>query len=273
MVNPKRFHSNLWSAKYQAGYRPAVRRDWFHRFVLDPVFNPAANPRYEVALSLLQGGRRLLDVGCGQRPYALIYESLVDMSIGTEVVFSPHGTAAADVIGCAEAFPSASGSFDTILCTEALEHTRRPFQVMEEFARMLKPGGHLLLSAPFIYPVHEAPHDYWRFTAHGLEAICQGAGLDVVCIRPKGRALTALFVMLLHFTVWGLNLLSRFFPGSKPLRDVTVVRLALDEVQRGWLGVTSLLEPKGSEQALGLAAGCFIVATRRDRGDEALPTG
>lgn len=103
---------------------------------------------------------RLLDVGCGKRPYALIYERHVELSIGTEVQFSPYGTAAADLIGYAEELPFADASFDTILCTEVLEHTRHPFQVLTELARLLKPGGHLILSTPFIYPIHEALHDY-----------------------------------------------------------------------------------------------------------------
>lgn len=57
---------------------------------------------------------RLLDVGCGKRPYALIYERHVELSIGTEVQFSLHGTAAADLIGYAEELPFADASFDTI---------------------------------------------------------------------------------------------------------------------------------------------------------------
>jgi len=53
------------------------------------------------------------------------------MSIGAEVAFSPHGTAAADVIGYAGALPFASGSFDTILCTKVLEYTRQIFLLLE----------------------------------------------------------------------------------------------------------------------------------------------
>jgi SAM-dependent methyltransferase len=129
---------------------------------------------------------RLLDVGCGKRPYALIYDSLVEQSVGTEVAFSPHGTLAADVINYAENLPFSDRSFDTILCTEVLEHTRRPQQVVQEFARVLKPGGYLLLTVPFIYPVHEAPHDYWRFTNYGLRAICEAAGLTPLYVHQKG---------------------------------------------------------------------------------------
>jgi len=63
-MGPKSFYNSLWGIKRQADYRPAVRRDWFHGFVLDPIFDPTANPRHEVALALLHGGQRLLDIGC-----------------------------------------------------------------------------------------------------------------------------------------------------------------------------------------------------------------
>lgn len=66
---------------------------------------------------------RLLDVGCGKRPYSLIYDPLVEESVGTEVAFSLHGTVMADVICFGENLPFPSMSFDTILCTEVLEHT------------------------------------------------------------------------------------------------------------------------------------------------------
>ena len=120
---------------------------------------------------------RLLDVGCGKRPYSLIYDRLVDTSVGTEVSFSPHGTADADVLARAEALPFRDNSFDTVVCTEVLEHTQDPFRAIRELSRLLTRDGHLLLSVPFLYPVHEAPHDYWRLTPHGLEAMLQSAGL------------------------------------------------------------------------------------------------
>ena len=183
---------------------------------------------------------RLLDVGCGTRPYSLIYEPLVDMSVGTEVAFSPHGIEAADVICCAEALPFISNSFDTILCTEVLEHTRQPFQVMQEFARLLHPGGYLLLSVPFIYPVHESPHDYWRFTAHGLEAICESAGLTLIYVHSKGGIVATLVSLWIHLTVRCVNALSKLLGLSKPLREERAVRWFLAVPQWGYLWLSRL---------------------------------
>lgn len=63
-MNPKDFYTNLYRKKREVDYSPAVKRDWFHRLVIDPIFDPTANPRHKVALSLLHGGQRLLDIGC-----------------------------------------------------------------------------------------------------------------------------------------------------------------------------------------------------------------
>ncbi len=63
-MDPEKFYDDLWQAEDRGSRHPTAQRDWFHRFVLDPIFDPTANPRPEVSVSLLQGGQRLLDVGC-----------------------------------------------------------------------------------------------------------------------------------------------------------------------------------------------------------------
>jgi SAM-dependent methyltransferase len=170
---------------------------------------------------------RLLDVGCGKRPYALIYDQLVEQSVGTEVSFSPHSTAAADLICFAESLPFASASFDTILCTEVLEHTRQPFAVLAEFARVLRPQGHVLISVPFIYPVHEEPHDYWRFTRYGLQTACTSAGLQPVYVRSKGGPLATLISLSTNIAIRLLNLLSKTLGATPPLRERALMRIML----------------------------------------------
>ena len=169
----------------------------------------------------------LLDVGCGKRPYSLIYDALVSESIGTEVTFSPHGTSNADAICYAEALPFADASFDTILCTEVLEHTRLPQLAMQEFSRLLKPGGYLLLSMPFIYPIHEAPHDYQRFTKYGLQAIYEQVNLKPIYIHAKAGAVATLICLWAILMTKVINGISKGLKLSPPLRDRVPVRLAL----------------------------------------------
>jgi len=63
-MDPRSFYNKLWNAKSQPGYSSTIKRDWFHRLILDPIFDFTANPRHQVALRLLRGGHRLLDIGC-----------------------------------------------------------------------------------------------------------------------------------------------------------------------------------------------------------------
>ena len=207
---------------------------------------------------------RLLDVGCGKRPYSLIYDSLVTESFGTEVTFSPHGTDAADLISYAETLPFESHSFDTILCTEVLEHTRQPFQVLEEFARILKPNGHLLLSVPFIYPIHEAPHDYWRFTTHGLQSLCESVELTPLYVHAKGGIGATSLSLALLLIVRVLNAFSKVFNLSPPLREWKSIGWLLYALQQSYLWLAKTLPTPFWQAYIGswMTPGYVLVARK-----------
>lgn len=74
-----------------------------------------------------------------------------------------------DTVGDAHALPFENGSFNFILCTEVLEHLHSPWVAIAEMKRVLRPGGTLILTTRFVYPVHDAPHDYYRYTKYGLK--------------------------------------------------------------------------------------------------------
>ncbi len=67
-----------------------------------------------------------------------------------------------------------------------LEHVRRPQRVLRELALALRPGGRLLLVVPHEWEVHQAPHDYFRYTHHGVAYLLEQAGLEKIKIRPVG---------------------------------------------------------------------------------------
>ena len=73
------------------------------------------------------------------------------------------------VVSRAEAIPLRSASVDLVLSTEMLEHCPEPARVAGEVHRVLRPGGILVLTTPFVYVLHGWPHDYYRFTATGLQ--------------------------------------------------------------------------------------------------------
>jgi len=125
---------------------------------------------------------RMLDCGCGNAPYAGWYEPLVQRSVKFDAAAGPH----LDVVGFADVLPFASDTFDSILCTEVLEHVTDAERAASELFRVLRPGGHLLATVPYLYPTHEAPHDFRRLTHFGLRSLLERHGFEVVSVEAKG---------------------------------------------------------------------------------------
>lgn len=138
------------------------------------------------ALSRPDGqGLRVLDLGCGERPWAHLFghAHCVGIDLGTQ-------GARPDVIARAEALPFADGVFDLVFSSQVLEHVPRVAPALAECARVLRSGGRLVLSVPFYWPLHEEPHDYTRFTSHGLRRSLAEAGFDQVAVEPDCGSLT-----------------------------------------------------------------------------------
>jgi SAM-dependent methyltransferase len=113
--------------------------------------------------------------------------------------------------------PFASASFDTVLLLEVLEHVADAEGVLAEISRVLKPEGRLLISMPFLYPLHDAPHDYRRYTAPGLIQALSRAGMQAGRLVPRNAgfktvallaaiACAELMVDALHRRRWRLIL-------------------------------------------------------------------
>ncbi len=136
---------------------------------------------------------RLLDVGCGDKPYLEIFSPHVTEYLGVEHEAAFRQTASStrtrgpDVFYDGKRLPFADGEFDTVLSVQTLEHTPKPQALVREMARVLHPDGRLLLSAPFSFRLHEQPHDYFRYSPHGLRALCTEAGLVVERCEAMGN--------------------------------------------------------------------------------------
>jgi len=135
---------------------------------------------------------RLLDVGCGQRPYEALFLPHVTEYIGIEheATFGrTHASKSAkvpDFYYDGVRLPFEDKSFDTVLNVQVLEHTPEPGRLVSEMARVLKDDGLLILTAPFDFRLHEQPHDYFRYTPHGLRTLCEKAGLEITETAPMG---------------------------------------------------------------------------------------
>lgn len=140
--------------------------------------------------------KRLLDLGCGNKPYKEWYGPLTDYSIGCDAVQSSENLV--DNICLASELPYEDESFDTVFSTQVLEHVFEQQQMINEAARVLKPGGHVILSVPFTWELHEEPYDFFRLTKHGLKALFEKSGLEIVQIKANGGKWAALFQMMIN---------------------------------------------------------------------------
>jgi len=135
---------------------------------------------------------RMLDVGCGTKPYRSLFT--VDAYIGLDVdSASSRQRGVADQLYGGSAFPFCDESFDSVLCSQVLEHVFNPDCFLGEIARVLKPGGKLLLTVPFVWDEHEQPYDFARYSSFGLRAILENQGLAILQHEKLGADPTVLF--------------------------------------------------------------------------------
>ncbi|MBE0426192.1 MAG: class I SAM-dependent methyltransferase [Nitrospirae bacterium] len=125
----------------------------------------------------------LLDLGCGNVPLYDVYREYVTDNICIDWNKNPYLDYETDFNNF---IPLESNTFDTILCTDVLEHIAEPHKLFGEMARLLKPNGKLILAVPFYYWIHEEPHDYFRYTRYALQKFCKDNKLIVVELNSYG---------------------------------------------------------------------------------------
>jgi 2-polyprenyl-3-methyl-5-hydroxy-6-metoxy-1,4-benzoquinol methylase len=132
---------------------------------------------------------KLLDMGCGKVPLYSAYRPYVSDIQCIDWSNSPHGPIYLDKeCDLTEAIPYADQSFDTIVLSDVLEHLPEPSACWKEMHRLLKPGGKVLLNVPFLYQIHEAPNDYYRYTEFALRRFADQSGFEVVELSSLGGA-------------------------------------------------------------------------------------
>ncbi|MEO0795898.1 MAG: class I SAM-dependent methyltransferase [Verrucomicrobiota bacterium] len=127
----------------------------------------------------------LLDVGCGRQPYRSLFQNLTRYQ-GVDTASSVHDLPPDTVVFDGETLPFEDNSFDCAIATEVFEHVKRPAALFAEIRRVLRPGGQLMLTVPFIQALHESPYDFRRPTPFWLQETLQAAGFDGIEIAALG---------------------------------------------------------------------------------------
>lgn len=144
----------------------------------------------------------LLDVGCGQMPYKSLLKRTEnedggwDDYIGLDLEVNPIHDNQPDLTWDGRNIPMGDETVESILLTEVLEHVPEPAGVLDEISRVLKPGGVVLVTVPFLFPLHEVPYDYYRYTPFALSRLAEDAGFAVEELEALGGWDASLALMI-----------------------------------------------------------------------------
>jgi SAM-dependent methyltransferase len=156
----------------------------------------------------------LLDLGCGQVPLYGMYRHLAKSVTCTDWPHTLHPSPHLDLKSdLSRSLPFRGSTFDTVVLTDVLEHLAKPEILWCELQRILRGSGILIVGVPFLYWIHEEPHDYHRYTEHRLRLFCEESGFDVLELSAYGGPLDVaadtIAKILHHFAVlrWVVPLL------------------------------------------------------------------
>jgi SAM-dependent methyltransferase len=147
----------------------------------------------------------LLDAGCGKVPLYEVYRNLVSEVVCVDWANTfhpnPHLDLEADLN---QGIPFPDGRFDTVVSTDVLEHLANPNLFWAEVTRVLRPSGKVIVGVPFLYWLHEPPHDHYRYTRYRLSGFCDENGLSVLSLEEYGGPLAVV-----------LDVIGKNLPGTR----------------------------------------------------------
>ena len=185
----------------------------------------------------------VLDAGCGTSPYRDFLLRFADRYIGVDWGSTQHQARPDVVADLNVGLPIDSQSVDTVFCISVLEHLHAPHVAITEFARVLRPGGSLILQVPWQWHLHEVPHDYFRFTPFALRRMLADAGFSEIEISSQGGCFSMLCLKLNYLSL-------RVIRGPAAVRSILTWLLwpfwyvgqslapVLDRLDRNWAAET-----------------------------------
>lgn len=179
-----------------ARLKEIIRKHDFNPGFMGLFFNPfyfARKRLHQNIVALAHEVRgRILDVGCGSKPYQdyFGYREYIGLEIGG------RENTYADCYYDGKVFPFEDATFDSVITSQVLEHVFNPGDFLSEINRVLKDGGVLLLTVPFVWDEHEQPFDYARYSSFGLRHLMESHGFEIVDHRKSIDDIRAIFQMV-----------------------------------------------------------------------------
>jgi len=159
----------------------------------------------------------LIDFGCGSKPYR-DYFTNVSEYIGVDLKIDgwEHRQTTVDFFYDGKTIPFGDNHFDSMLCSEVLEHVFNIEELLAEFQRVLKPGASVLISTPFMWEEHEVPHDFARYTTDALYHLYQKHGFEIVDHHKTGNTIEVIMQFNLLYV-------KSLLPNNKIIRQVLML--------------------------------------------------
>jgi SAM-dependent methyltransferase len=172
------------------------------------------------------GDYRLLDVGCGAKPYEPLFAVYASSYVGVDPVDNPR----AELKGPVEDLPVEDGAFDVVLCNQVLEHCDDPVKAVTELRRVTASGGRVLVTTHGVMPYHPSPTDYWRWTHAGLEKLFTDNGAWAsVRVTPASGTTACLGMLVAMYLDLGFRRVGLGFFAKPLVAAINTVAMATDE--------------------------------------------
>jgi len=147
-------------------------------------------------ISQLMNEGKLLDVGCGSKPYEKMFDVEDYIGIDTKVSGHNHSNSKVDKFYDGKKIPFEDEFFENVFSSQVFEHVFNIDELFEEINRVLKSGGKLGFTCPFVWDEHEQPYDFWRYSSFGVERLLIAHGFKLVKLTKSTGYFEAVMQML-----------------------------------------------------------------------------
>lgn len=143
---------------------------------------------------------KVLDFGCGSKPYVDLFKNCTEY-IGCDIEISGHVhvNEAIDVYYDGNTLPFNDAEFDWVFSSEVFEHIFNLERIIQELNRVLKQGGDMLITVPFVWNEHEIPYDFGRYTSFGIFDLLERNGFEIIECRKSTKYIETLATMLAEY--------------------------------------------------------------------------